>query len=118
MLGVNTRLGSLRQSIFLGQQNTGRRTVGFGNHSEPVARASVVGTQEPETVLQTELVFLYVFGGNFSPITTDMTSKKIPRLLACSFERRQRTGGGDHLTECEERLHALFSDLTDAKCAS
>ena len=61
-------------------------------------------------------VFLDVFRGNFSPITTDMTGKKIPRLLACLFKHDQRAGGGDHLTEREERLHAL--DSTDDKCFS
>jgi hypothetical protein len=63
-----------------------------------------------------KLVFLDVFGRNFSPITTDVASKKSPRLLARLFKRSQRTGGRDHLTECEERLHA--SDSTDAKCFS
>src|SRR5579864_2571145 len=53
-------------------------------------------------------------GGNLSPIATGMTGKKIPRLLACLFNRSQRTGGSDHLPECEERLHAV----TDAKCFS
>ena len=65
-------------------------------------------------MLQTELIFLYVFGRNFSPITTDMTSKKNPRLLARLFKRSQRTGGSDHLTECEERFHAV----TGARCFS
>jgi hypothetical protein len=41
----------------------------------------VVGAQEPETVVKRELVFLDVFWRDFSPITTDMTSKKIPRLM-------------------------------------
>ena len=79
-------------SIFFGQQNTGRRAVGFGNHPELVTRASAVGAQEPEAVLKLKLVFLDVFGRNFSPVTTDMTSKKIPRLLAGFFNRSQRTG--------------------------
>ncbi len=65
-------------------------------------------------MLQTELVFLDVFGRYVSPITTDMSSKKIPRLLACFFKRSQRAGGGNNLTECEERLHAV----TDARWVS
>ena len=65
-------------------------------------------------MLQTELVFLDVFGRDFSRVTTDMTGKKIPRLLARFFKRSQRAGGCDHLTEREERLHAV----TDAKCFS
>jgi hypothetical protein len=80
-------------SIFFGQQNTGRRTVGFGNHPELVPRAGAIAAQQPEAVLQTELVFLYVFGRNFSPITTDVAGKKIPRLLARFFNRSQRAGG-------------------------
>ena len=51
------------------------------------------GAQEPEAELQTELVFLDVFRGNFSPISADVTSKKIPRLLARLFKRGQRVGG-------------------------
>jgi hypothetical protein len=35
-------------------------------------------------------------------------------LLARFFERSQRTGGGDHLTECEERLHALVFSASAA----
>src|SRR5580693_4247889 len=46
-----TRFGLLRTSIFFGPQNTGRRTVGFGNHREPVPRAGAIGSQEPEAVL-------------------------------------------------------------------
>lgn len=40
----------------------------------------------------------------------------LPRLLARLFKRGQRTGGGDHLTECEERVHVL--DSTEAICLS
>ena len=61
-----------------------------------------------------KFVFLDVFRGNFSPVAPDMTSKKIPRLLARFFKRSQRAGGSDHLPECEERFHAV----TDAKCFS
>jgi len=116
MVCVNTRFGTLRPSVFFWQQNTGRRTVSFGNHPEPVPRARAIHAQEPEAMLQTGFVFLDVFRGNFSPITTDMTSKKIPRLLARFSNRSQRAGGGDQMTECEERLHAL--DSTDAICFS
>jgi hypothetical protein len=42
----------LNISILLGEQNTGRRTVGFGSHPELVARAGAVYAQEPEAVLQ------------------------------------------------------------------
>ena len=69
-------------SIFVGQQNTGRRTVRFCNHPYLVTRAGAICAQEPKTVLQAELVFLYVSGGNFSPVAVRMASKKIPRLLA------------------------------------
>jgi len=65
-------------------------------------------------MLQTELIFLYVFGWNFTPVTIDVASKKIPRLLTSFFKRGQRTGGGNNMTKCEERFHAL----TDAKCFS
>ena len=102
------------QSIFFRQQNTSRRAVGFCNYPEPVPRAGAVGAQEPEAVLKRQLVFLCVFGRNFSPITTGMTGKKIPRLLACLFKRGQRTGGSNNTTECEERLHAV----TEARCFS
>ena len=61
-----------------------------------------------------KLVFLDVLGRNFSPITTDMTGKKIPRLLTSFFKHGQRAGGGNNLTQCEQRLHAV----TDAKCFS
>ena len=44
--GVKARLSPLRQSIFFGQQNTCRRTIGFSNHPELVTRAGVVGAQE------------------------------------------------------------------------
>ena len=91
--------------------------VGFGNHPELVPRPRVVGAQQPETVLQTELVFLDIFRRNFSPVAADMSSKKFPRLLARFFNRGQRTGGSNHLTECEERLHALFFAASAAwKC--
>jgi hypothetical protein len=95
MVCVNTRFGTLRPSVFFWQQNTGRRTVSFGNHPEPVPRARAIHAQEPEAMLQTGFVFLDVFRGNFSPITTDMTSKKIPRLLARFSNRSQRAGRGD-----------------------
>ena len=88
--------------------------VGFCNHPELVTRAGAVGAQQPEAVLQTELVFLDVFGRNFSPITTDMTTNKFPLLLARLFKCGQRAGGGNEMPECEERLHAV----TDAKCFS
>ena len=65
-------------------------------------------------MLQTELVFLDIFGGNFSPITIDMASKKFPRLLAGFFNRSQRTGGGNHMTECEEGLHTLLFSASAA----
>jgi hypothetical protein len=52
VLRVNTRFGPLRQSIFFGQQNTGRRTVSFGNHPKLFTRAGVIGAQEPEAVLE------------------------------------------------------------------
>jgi len=45
-----------------------------------------------------------------------MASKEVPRLLAGLFNRSQRAGGSDHMTKCEEGLHAL--DSTDAKCFS
>src|SRR5450759_1620800 len=96
-------------SIFFGQQNTGRRTVGFGNHPELVPRAGTVSTQEPESVLQTELVFLDIFGGNFSPITIDMASKKFPRLLAGFFNRSQRTGVATTLPSVKRGFTPCFS---------
>ena len=74
----------------------------------------MIGAQEPKTVMKRKLVFLDVFGWDFSSVTADMASKKIPRQLAGFRKRGQRAGGGDHLTECEERLHAV----TDAKCFS
>jgi len=58
-----------------------------------------------------------VFWRDVSPVTVDMASKKIPRLLARFFNRSQRAGGSNQLTECEERLHALvFSASADWKC--
>jgi hypothetical protein len=84
-------------SILFGEQNTGRRAVGFGDHRELVARAGAVGAQEPEAVTKRKLVFLPVFRGNFSPVTTDMASKKISRLLTCLSKRGQRTGGNPEI---------------------
>ena len=78
----------------------GRRTVGFGNHPELFTRASVIGAQELEAVLQTEIVFLDVLGWNFSPVAADMASKEVPRLLAGFFNRSQRTGGDNYKTKC------------------
>jgi len=37
-------------SIFFGQQNAGRRTVGFRDYPELVTRAGTVGAQELEAV--------------------------------------------------------------------
>jgi len=37
-----------------------------------------------------------------------MAGKEIPRLLARFFNRGQRTRGGNNMTKCEERLHALL----------
>jgi hypothetical protein len=65
----------LNGSILFGQQNTGRRTVNFGNHPELVARARAVGTQQPEALLQTKLVLLGVLRGNFSPPLTWLARK-------------------------------------------
>jgi hypothetical protein len=93
-------------SIFFGQQNAGRRTVGFRDYPELVTRAGTVGAQEPKALLQTELVFLDVFRRNFSPIATDVASKEVPRLLAGFFNRSQRTGG-ECVTKLEEGLCAL-----------
>jgi hypothetical protein len=42
---------SLNRSIFFGQQNTGRRTVGFGNHPKLFTRSSAIGAQEPKALL-------------------------------------------------------------------
>jgi hypothetical protein len=58
-----------------------------------------------------------VFGRDFSPIATDMTGKKIPRLLTSFFKHSQRAGGSDDLTEREARLHALLFALSASwKC--
>ena len=113
-LGVNCGFGPLRQSIFFGQQNTGRRAVGFGNHPKLFTGARVIGAQESEAVLQAEIVFLDVFGRDFSPITTDMAIKKLPRQLAGFFNRSQRTGGCNNTTKREERLHALLFSVRAA----
>jgi hypothetical protein len=43
-----------------------------------------------------------------------MASKKIPRLLARFLKRSQRTGGGNNMTKCEERLHALLFSASAA----
>jgi hypothetical protein len=40
-------------------------------------------------VLQTEIVFLDVFGQNFSPVAANMASKEFLRLLAGFFNRSQ-----------------------------
>jgi len=50
VFGISKCLRSMRQSIFVGQQNTGRGAVGFGNHPEPVPRIGAVRAQEPEAV--------------------------------------------------------------------
>ena len=68
-------------------------------------------------MLQTELVFLDVFRGDFSPFAANMTSKKFVRLLARFFKRSQRTGGGSNMPKREERLHPLlFSARAAWKC--
>ena len=86
----------------------------LANHPELVTRASVIGAQEPKTVLERQLVFLDVLGRNFSPVVTDMAGKKFPRLLAGFFNRSQRAGRRNHTTECEERLHALVFSASAA----
>jgi catechol 2,3-dioxygenase-like lactoylglutathione lyase family enzyme len=51
-----------------------------------------------------KIVFLGVLGRNFSPVATDMTSKKIPRLLARLFKRSQRAGGTIFAAHRQETL--------------
>ena len=86
----------------------------LANHPELVTRASVIGAQEPKTVLERQLIFLDVLRRNFSPVVTDMAGKKFSRLLAGFFNRSQRTGGGNHMTECEEGLHTLLFSASAA----
>ena len=63
----------------------------------------MVGAQEPKPRWSEESFSLDVFGRNVSPITTDVTSKKCPRLLARFFKRGQCTGGyGDDRPEVNQ----------------
>lgn len=53
VLGINTCFGPMRQSILFGQQNTGRRAVGFGNHPNlNPGNTECVHGHQPESLLK------------------------------------------------------------------
>src|ERR1700692_2198406 len=58
-------------------------------------------------MLQAEIVFLDVFGRNFSPVADYIAGKKISRLPTGCFNRGQGTGRREHTTKGEEWPHAV-----------
>jgi hypothetical protein len=105
-------------SIFFWQQNTRRRTIRFCNHPnlDPRNTERVHGHQ-PESLLKRKLVFFPVVLVYFSPITGLMAAQVGRKVVARYPNCCQGTGRRDHLTECEEQLHALpFSASAAWKC--
>lgn len=69
------------------------------NHPHAVSRIRFVAAQEPEAVLQAELVFVAVVFGEFSPIVGDVPGEKVHRTLPALFESGERSRSGDQLPE-------------------
>jgi hypothetical protein len=63
-----------------------------------------MGAQEPETLVKLKSFSLSL---REEFLTTDMTSKKIPRLLAGCFHRSQRSGGNSYTTKREQQLYVV-----------
>ena len=81
-------LGKESQALF---RNTRVGIIGLGGGGSHIAQQSA-----------------HIGFGKFAIFDPDFTD----------FPNLNRTGGDDHLTECEERIHAVVSDLTKAMCAS
>jgi hypothetical protein len=76
---------SSRMSVFLGQQNTGGRAVGFSNHPnlDPGNTQCVHGHQ-PESLLKRKLILPPVMGVNVTPIA-GLMARKIGRKVVARY---------------------------------
>src|SRR5882672_6662715 len=73
----------LELSIFLGQQNTGRRAIRFGNYPNlGPGNTECVHGHQPESLLKRQLIFLPVVSINLTPITGLVTSKVGRKVVA------------------------------------
>src|SRR6266853_3180215 len=89
----------------LARQKKGRvAAASFGDYPQRVLCGSSVAAHQPEAFFQTELIFLFVFFGNFAPIARDVAREEVHRTLAAFFESGERSRRGDELSEVKQRF--------------
>jgi len=98
----------IRQSIFLGQKQSGDRSIGFGNYPELFTCCCRVTAQDAEAMLQAIFVLGLVFVAKFSLVTDPMAIQKIARGLIRPRQRIKCPWGSNNLTKGKERLSSDF----------
>ncbi len=81
----------------------------LGDDPDTLVRRQSVAGQEPEALLEAQLVLGTVFLTEITLISTDMAMQQCERRNLGCLQEPERAGSGDHLSDGEESVHGSAS---------